>query len=72
MRFDLLDEYSTLVPFGLGISQNRRSLHAAAGEEIRNDPGATTGSRMEVLHKFIGLIRQTLPSRYRNVAEKHS
>lgn len=23
MRFDLLDEYSTLVPFGLGVSRNR-------------------------------------------------
>jgi hypothetical protein len=32
MRFDLLDEYGTLVPFGLGISKGKRVVqHPDAG-----------------------------------------
>jgi len=27
MRFDILDEWSTLVPFGLGVSRQNRVVH---------------------------------------------
>ena len=32
MRFDLLDEYSTIVPFGLGVSRNRPNQDLAVEE----------------------------------------
>jgi hypothetical protein len=29
MRFDILDEYSTLVPFGLAVSKNNRTVQVS-------------------------------------------
>ncbi len=58
MRFDLLDEYSTLVPFGLGVSRQNRVVQypAAATEAVKTvKPGiiANCVSRLRVLIKFV-------------------
>ncbi len=58
MRFDMLDEYSTLVPFGLGVSRQNRVVQyqAAATEAVKADkPGAIANcvSRLKILFKFV-------------------
>jgi hypothetical protein len=63
MRFDMLDEYSTLVPFGLGVSrQNRVVQYPAAATEAAKavKPGAIANcvSRLKILFKFVTALGQ--------------
>ena len=49
MRFDILDEYSTLVPFGLGVSKQNRVVQYPATATKAVNSGAITNcvSRLE-------------------------
>jgi len=55
MRFDILDEYSTLVPFGLGVSRQNRVLQypVAATEAVKSGAIANYVSRLKILFKFV-------------------
>lgn len=71
MRFDLLDEYSTLVPFGPGVSRKRAPQNHAAPDQPTECE--TIGqSRLEMLRKLPGALLRTVLSGYRNLAEKYS
>jgi hypothetical protein len=70
MRFDLLDEYSTLVPFGLGVSRKRASQdHAIPDQPAECE--AVGDSRLEMLRKLPGALLQTMTSGYRNLVAKY-
>jgi len=71
MRFDLLDEYSTLVPFGLGTSRNRAIRESAApARESRGDAGANTASHLELPRKSLGAFRQAVVSSCRSMVAR--
>ena len=66
-RFDLLDEYSTLVPFGLGASRNRASQDSTvAAKAAKRGTIANFASHLELLGKLLGALRQMVLSSYRN------
>jgi hypothetical protein len=59
MRFDILDEYSTLVPFGLGVSRNRTFQYPAApAKAVKRGVIANCASRLKMLLKLVGAIHQ--------------
>ena len=63
MRFDILDEYSTLVPFGLGVYKRNRVVQypTAATEAVKAvKPGAIANcvSRLKILYKFVIALGQ--------------
>ena len=60
MRFDLLDEYSTLVPFGLGVSRKAaiQNPDVQVQEPASPAEAAQRSSRPGLLHKLSGAIRQ--------------
>ena len=60
MRFDILDEYSTLVPFGLGVSKQNRVVQypATATEAVRPGAIANCVSRLKILFKFVTALGQ--------------
>jgi hypothetical protein len=73
MRFDLLDEYSTLVPFGLGVSRNRASQGPAVpAKATKRRTMASFASHLELLRKLLGALRQMVLSSYRNLVAKYS
>jgi hypothetical protein len=63
MRFDLLDEYSTLVPFGLGVSRNG----AFQGPAV-----PAKAAKRGTIAKLPGALRQMVLSSYRNLVAKYS
>jgi hypothetical protein len=73
MRFDLLDEYSTLVPFGRGISRNGATKDPAVlAKAAKRGSIANFASHLGVLRKFLGARRQMALSSYRNLVAKYS
>lgn len=59
MRFDLLDEFSTLVPFGYVSKQNRVVQYPTpAIEAVRPGPIAKSVSRFKFLFKFVTALGQ--------------
>jgi hypothetical protein len=59
MRFDILDEYATLVPFGLGVSKHNRVVHPTAPTEtVKPDAIAKCDSRLNALFKFVTTLGQ--------------
>ena len=74
MRFDLLDEYSTLVPFGLGISRKAAVQNRAVATQEPAVPSEAPehGSRPGLLHNLSGALRQMVLSSYRNLVARHS
>jgi hypothetical protein len=73
MRFDLLDEYSTLVPFGLGVSRNRALQDPAVpAMAARRGTVANFVSHLELPAKLLGALRQRVWSSYRNLVAKYS
>jgi hypothetical protein len=59
MRFDLLDEYSALVPFGLGVSRNKASqTPAVPAEAAERGTAAKLAGDTKVLHQLLGALRQ--------------
>jgi hypothetical protein len=65
-RFDLLDEYSTLVPFGLGVAQNRAFQDPAVpAKAAKRATIVTFSSHREMLRKLLGALRQMVLSSYR-------
>lgn len=70
MRFDLLDEYSTLVPFGRGVSRSVAFQDPAVPAKAakRGGIGSLAGD-LEVLRKLFGALRQMASSRYRNLVK---
>ena len=62
MRFDLLDEFSTLVPFGYVSKQNRVVQYPTPATEAVKavKPGAIAKcfSRLKVLFKFVTALGQ--------------
>ena len=65
MRFDLLDECSTLVPFGLGVSRNRTFRDPDAPTKV-----AKRGSHLELPRKLLGAIRQMMLSIHRSFGRR--
>ena len=61
MRFDLLDEYGTLVPFGLGTSKRNRVLRnpdiTCTGAKV--DDESRTSKRMPIWAKLRVIFRWT-------------
>lgn len=73
MRFDLLDEYSTLVPFGLGVSRNRDSQNPTVpAKAAKHGTIANFASHLELLRNLLGALRQMVLSSYRNLVAKYS
>jgi hypothetical protein len=73
MRFDLLDEYSTLVPFGRGVSRNGALQYPAVpAKAAKRGTIANFVSHLALLRKLPGALRQMVLSSYRNVVEKCS
>ena len=73
MRFDLLDEYSTLVPFGLGVSRNRAFQDPAVpAKAAKRGTIANFASHLELLRKLLGALRQIVLSSFRNLVAKYS
>ena len=60
MRFDILDEYSTLVPFGLGVFKQNRVVQYPAAATKAAKPGAIANcvSRLKMLLKHVGALHQ--------------
>ena len=60
MRFDMLDEYSTLVPFGLGVFKQNRVVQYPAIATKAVKPGAIANcvSRLKILFKFVKALGQ--------------
>ncbi len=60
MRFDILDEYSTLVPFGLGVSKRNRVVQypAEAAKAVKPGTFANCVSRLKNLFKFVKALDQ--------------
>jgi hypothetical protein len=69
MRFDLLDEYSALVPFGRNVSRNG----AFQDPVVPAKRGTMTNfaSHLELLHRLFGALRQMVSSSYRNLVTKY-
>ena len=59
MRFDILDEYSTLVPFGLGVSKRNMVTQypTAPAEAVKRGTIADCASRLKLLLKFATTLR---------------
>ena len=56
MRFDILDEYSTLVPFGLGVSKRNRVVqYPTAPAEAGTITNCAGG--LKLLLKFVAVLR---------------
>ena len=74
MRFDILDEYSTLVPFGLGASKQNRVVQypAVAAEAANRSVVDNFLGSPELLRKLIGALRQLVLSSYRNLVARYS
>lgn len=73
MRFDLLEEYSTLVPFGLGVSRNRPIQYPAVpAKAAKRGTFANFASHLELLRKLLGALRQMVLSSCRNLVAKYS
>ena len=72
MRFDLLDEYSTLVPFGFGVSRQNRVVRYPTVEVRAADNGAGGDlvSKPDLSRKLLGALRQMLSSGFRNFVAK--
>jgi hypothetical protein len=63
MRFDLLDEYSSLVPFGRGVSRSGAFRDPAVpAEAAKRGTIATFASHLELLRKLLGALRQMVLS----------
>lgn len=60
MRLDILDEYSTLVPSGLGVFEQNRVVQypATATEAVKSDAIASCLSRLKSLFKFVKALGQ--------------
>ena len=57
MRFDLLDEYSTLVPFGLGVSRNETIQDSATpAKAAKRGAIANFAGQREFLRKVLGAL----------------
>lgn len=70
-RFDLLDEHSTLVPFGLGIVTTRPAsvptrTTEAAPADAANDPA----SQPALMRRLLEALAQIVLSNFRNFAAK--
>ena len=60
MRFDILDEYSTLVPFGLGVSKRNSVIQypTVATEAVKPGAIANCVSRLKILFKLVKALGQ--------------
>ena len=68
MRFDLLDEYATLLPYGIGVSRQNRIVHPV-GATKKAKPGAIAMCvrRLKILFKAIKA--ETAPEQQPECAE---
>lgn len=73
MRFDLLDEYSTLVPFGLGVSREAAIQNPdVQGQEPTIPTEAVQRASRPGLLLMLSAIRQLASSSFRNLVARHS
>jgi hypothetical protein len=57
MRFDLLDEHSTLMPFGLGVSRNGAIQDSAVpAKAAKRGTIANFAGHLEFLRKVLGAL----------------
>lgn len=71
MRFDLLDEYSSLVPSRRSVSRNAASKDPAVpAKGDKRGALASLANHLGALRKFLGVRRQMALSGYRNLAAK--
>ena len=71
-RYDLLDEYSTLVPFGRGVSRNATFQDPdVPAKAAKRGAIASFASHLELLRK-VGALRQMVLSSYWNLVAKYS
>jgi hypothetical protein len=72
-RYDLLDEYSTLVPFGRGVSRNATFQDPdVPANAAKRGAIASFASHLELLRKRLGTLRQMVLSSYRSLVAKYS
>ncbi len=70
MRFDLLDEYSTLVPFGRGVSRNGALQDSAvSAKAAKRGTIADFASHLELLRKLLRALRQMVLSSCRSLSQ---
>jgi len=73
MRFDLLDEYSTLVPFGRGASRKGTFQDPAVPTKAaRRRTIVRFASQLQLPRKFLGALCQLILSSYRSLVGKYS
>lgn len=72
MRFDLLDEHTTLVPFGRGVSRSGTSQDSAVPAKAAKRAIIANFASVELLRKLLGTLCQRGLSGYRNLAAKYS
>lgn len=60
MRFDILDEYSTLVPFGLGVSKRNMVIQypSAPTKAVKRGTIANCVSRLKILFRVVNALGQ--------------
>ena len=59
MRFDILDEYATLVPFGLGVSKRNSVVQYPTdpAKAVKRGAIANCAGRLKLLLKFVAVLR---------------
>ena len=73
MRFDLLDEYSALVPSGRAVSRNGALQDPAVpAKAAKRRTAANFASHLELPPKLLGAFRQMVLSNYRKLVAKYS
>jgi hypothetical protein len=73
MRFDLLDEYSTLVPFGLGVPRSGVFHNPAIAAEAASRSAVDKFAGKPVLpRKLLEAFRRMTLSSYRNLVARCS
>jgi hypothetical protein len=59
MRFDILDEYSTLLPFGLGVCKQNKAVEypaTAAPKAVKPSAIASCPSCLKILLQFVKAV----------------
>jgi hypothetical protein len=74
MRFDLLDEYSTLVPFVLGVSERNRVVQypTTRAKVVKRGTIANCATRLNRLLKFVAVLGRIGRRGYRPMHGSHA
>lgn len=61
MRFDLLDEYSSIVPFGLGVPRRNNVVQSPGEADHIVKPSAIVARSTGHLERFLNLVGESAP-----------